>query len=64
MADNNSPPPDIQDKARAVEQWLAEDQQKRAQPPVERAVDRFKRLFTARPDTPPQMPAWDANRKD
>jgi hypothetical protein len=60
----NLPPPHIREKARDVQKWMDEEDQRQAQPRPERAIDRFQRLFTARPDVPVAMPAWDPNRKD
>jgi hypothetical protein len=57
---DNQPPPEIQEAARKVEEYL------KSQPPIagspqpqqrpETAAERFAR--TVRSDTPPVMPAW------
>jgi hypothetical protein len=79
MADNNAPPPDVQRAAAIVDDWLknrppiVDTAKAPAQPGVpngtpqpraETAAQKFARLHTARPDSPPVMPPWDANRKD
>jgi hypothetical protein len=56
MTDKDSPPPDIVEADAKVRKWVREQEDKAAQPRLERAVDRFRRHV--RSDTPAPQPPW------
>ena len=72
MTDNDPPPPDIAEHARAVQAWLDSQKptapQPQQQPSTDSAipsaqlsgVERFK--ATVRSDSPPEMPAWNRDQ--